>query len=94
MNENSLRNSDKSNLLGAKYSKSPEIKEKIRFAKNLLFKVGYVQYWFIAVAVSIVLYCLLKLLIYFIVAKKLHFDMIMQPIGLPFLLFFIIFAFI
>ena len=57
-------------------------------------KVGYVQYWFIAVALSVVIYCLLKLLVYFIVVRKLHFSMIMQPIGLPFVLFFLIFAFV
>ena len=92
MNEASIGNNK--NTYRSQFEAKLEFSHQYQFYKTLLVKVGYVKYWVTAVAASVVIYCFIKFVLYVAVTSRLHFNMIPQPVSLPFILFFLVLGFI
>lgn len=83
---------------GIKYSsqfeKRRSLKEKLYFVFRLANKVGFSKYWVISTSLSVLLYCICKLIFYKVICSKLGFVTISQSIKTPIIIFMAVIFFI
>lgn len=70
------------------------LKERLLFATRLAIKVGFAYYWLATAVASVMLYFLLKLVLYRLICGKLNFATTFQPVSNLFVLLTLVLSFI